>query len=239
MIAGGVVAVVPVRGLRTGKTRLAGYLPPEAREALTRRMLVGVIRAAVEVPTVEVVVVVSPDPEALALARAVEPDRVVSLPQDASRPGLDAAVTAGRSWAVARGAAAVAVLFGDLPLLTSEEVGRLVAGDAPIVLASDRAGTGTNALMLRVGVTGGGGGFRFQFGLDSFARHLAEARRLGLGVETMLAPGTAHDLDTVDDLRELVDSYRWQPWIEDGTAVVGASTGSGLGGGLDAGDGPA
>ena len=48
MTGGDVVAVVPVRALRGGKTRLAGELTAEAREALTRQMVCSVVGAAQE-----------------------------------------------------------------------------------------------------------------------------------------------------------------------------------------------
>ena len=202
MAGGGVVALVPVRGLRSGKNRLAGDLTPEARTALTGRMLRGVIRAALDSGAVETVGVISPDPAALALAREIDP-AVVPLPQDPGKPGLNAAVAAGRDWALRRGAAALLVLFGDLPLLSVEDVRGLVAHDAPLVLARDRHGAGTNALLLRL--DGEGARFRFQFGMGSYERHVAEAEGVGVEFVTSDAPGTAVDLDTPDDWRLLLE----------------------------------
>lgn len=208
----GVVAVVPIRGLAIGKTRLAGELPPEAREALTRRMLRGVVGAALASGAVDAVAVISPDPAALAFAAALDP-AVVPRPQDPAAPGLNPALAAGRDWALARGAGALLVLFGDLPLLAGHDVRRLLAAPAPVVLGPDRHGAGTNALVLRLGVPGAAG-FRFGFGADSCPRHLAEAARLGLAVETSVAPGTAFDLDTPEDLRALLEAESWGAEIE-------------------------
>ena len=201
-VASGVVAVVPIRGLGNGKTRLAGLLGPEARAALTRRMLRGVVRAALAAAPVRAVVVVSPDPAALAFAAALDP-AVVPLAQDPAAPGLDAAAAAGRAWAMARGASALLVLFGDLPLLRAEEIEDLLDHEAPVVLAVDRHGTGTNGLVLRLNRPAAAA-FRFHYGPGSYARHTAEAGGLGLPVATSLAPGTALDLDTPEDWRRLV-----------------------------------
>jgi 2-phospho-L-lactate guanylyltransferase len=211
---GGIVALVPVRSLADGKTRLSAALSPEARSALTRRMLKGVVRAALDSGAVGPVAVVSPDPAALAMA-AVEGTAVVPLLQDPARFGLNGALAQGREWALSRRAAAVLILFGDLPLITPDDVRNLVRRDAPVVLAPDRHGTGTNAMLLRLGGAegqrgprarrGGTKGFRFGFGPGSYARHVDEAHRLGLDVATALTTGTAFDLDTPDDLRLLVD----------------------------------
>jgi 2-phospho-L-lactate guanylyltransferase len=198
---GGVVALVPVRSLADGKTRLSEALSPEARSALTRRMLKGVVRAALDSGAVGPVAVVSPDPAALAVA-AIEGTEVVPLLQNPARLGLNGALAQGRDWALSRRAAALLILFGDLPLLSPDDVRNLVRRDAPVVLAPDRHGTGTNAMLLRLGGTAG---FRFGFGPGSYARHVDEAHRLELDVATALTTGTAFDLDTPDDLRLLVD----------------------------------
>lgn len=203
-----VVALIPIRGLQNGKTRLAGDLSPEARATLTARLLRQAIGATVDTPEVDTVVVISPDPAALALTRSIDPD-IVPLMQNPAHPGLNAAITAGRDWARHRAAAALVVLFGDLPLLTSDDVRHLVTAPASVVLAPDRHGTGTNALRLRL--DGNGAIFVTSFGDDSFARHIAEAERLGLSVTTVVTPGTAHDLDTPDDWRALLTATRDRP----------------------------
>lgn len=151
-IRGATVALVPVRGLRGAKTRLAEVLSAEAREVLTRRMLRTVVRAAVESEAVGAVVVVSPDRDVLTLAAGIG-RRVIPLPQEPAAPGLNPALDVGRDWAAAHGAAALLVLFGDLPLLTAKDVTRFVGlgQSAPVVLGPDRHGTGTNALLVRLG----------------------------------------------------------------------------------------
>jgi 2-phospho-L-lactate guanylyltransferase len=88
-------------------------------------------------------------------------------------------------------------LFADLPLIVADDIGGLLARMEPVVLGPDRRGEGTNALLLRF--VGQGPEFTFAFGEGSLAKHLAEARRLGLGVGVHDAPGIAFDLDTPDD----------------------------------------
>jgi len=66
------------------------------------------------------------------------------------------------------------------------------------VLAPDRHGTGTNALLLRPPAA-----LPFAFGVGSLARHRAVARARGLLSRSYDAPGTALDLDTPADLAEL------------------------------------
>jgi 2-phospho-L-lactate guanylyltransferase len=203
-VNGGVVAVVPIRSLTGGKTRLAGVLTPEARAALTRRMLRGVVAAALASESVSTVAVVSPDPAALELVASLDP-AVVPLRQPADEPGLNPAIGQGVRLAAERGASAVLILFGDLPLLTGDDVRNLLRRDAPVVVAPDRHGTGTNALVLRFGAgEHDARRFRFHFGPDSYAKHVDEAHELGLDVATSLTTGTALDLDTPEDLQRVL-----------------------------------
>lgn len=192
----GILAVVPVRSLRNGKSRLAPTLPAAARQVLTGRLLRGTLAAIIDANVVDALVVVSPDEAARACARDVDP-RIVAIAQDPEAPGLNGAIRQARTLALARGAGALLVVFGDLPLLAPSDVAALVASPADVTIARDRHGAGTNALLLRLG--GPGRAFGFAFGEGSAARHAAEAARLGLSLAWCDRPGTAFDLDSPDD----------------------------------------
>jgi 2-phospho-L-lactate/phosphoenolpyruvate guanylyltransferase len=198
-----IVAVVPVRSLRNGKTRLAPVLAPEARERLLRHAAEWVIRSAVDSGTIESVLVVSPDPEVLTWAADLSPT-VSTMSQPQHQPGLNGAIDAGREWARTLGATAIVSLFADLPLLGPADIRGLTGRPEPVVLGPDRRGEGTNALLLRL--TGRGPEFRFAFGERSLVRHLEEARRLGLDVAVHDAPGIGFDLDTPDDWADFLDA---------------------------------
>ncbi len=102
------------------------------------------------------------------------------------------------------------------PLASAEERGargvRTPRGLGMVVLAPDRAGAGTNALLLRPP-----GSMPFAFGAGSYARHLALAREHGVSVATYRAAGTAFDVDGPADLAELRAGGLW-PLVE-GRAV--------------------
>ncbi len=93
---------------------------------------------------------------------------------------------------------ALLVLAGDLPLLTAADVEAMIAlGAEPrtVVLAPDRHGSGTNALLLRPPDA-----LPFRFGPNSFALHAEEAAARSLVVRTYRGRGTAVDVDDPDDL---------------------------------------
>ncbi len=200
-LAGQVVALIPVRSLTTGKTRLAPDVSPVDRSRLIREMLGDVVAAAIASGVVDRIVVVSPDPAVLALVSDLDPG-ILPLRQPDDRPGLIAALCQGRDLAISGGAAALLVLFADLPLLAPADVRAMVAADAPVVLSPDRHGAGTNALLLRLTESRA---FRFRFGERSFGAHLDEADRLGLRAVSVVTAGTSLDVDTPADLAEWAD----------------------------------
>lgn len=188
-----IVAVVPIRSLRDGKTRLAPILAPDERAAFLQHSAERVIHAALDSRVIDTVLVVSPDPAVLAWS-ATFGRRVHALPQPSDRLGLNGAIEAAREWALDRDADAILSLFADLPLISIFDVRRLVARRNSIVLGPDRRGEGTNAMIVRL--HGPGAQLRFKFGEGSLQRHLAEAHRLGLSAAIEEIPGIGFDLDT-------------------------------------------
>jgi 2-phospho-L-lactate guanylyltransferase len=192
------VAIVPVKGLGLGKSRLGGLLTTEERSALVLDMLAHVLDALRDSGAVDEVAVVSPTPDELPLLEGTH-----AVKQ--RRPGLNPALEEGRDWAISREADAVLVAFADLPALTADDISRIVElGEAPntVVLAPDRHGTGTNLLLSHPASLA-----RFAFGRDSFAAHTHLAQEAGARVEVYRSLGSGLDIDTPDDL-EFLDAYR-------------------------------
>jgi 2-phospho-L-lactate/phosphoenolpyruvate guanylyltransferase len=197
----GLVAVVPVRGLRGGKRRLSDLFDEDERAVLTCAMLRRVLVALRDAGVVDRVAVVTPDP-AVASAFPMPADGIELVRQPEGQSGLNQALLIGRGWAAGRGAGRLLVLSADLPLLHADDIRNLAYMDhpaghgVPVILATDRHGTGTNGLLLR---EPDAEAFTFGFGEHSALRHVAEADRLGLSVVRTATSGTAFDLDTPDD----------------------------------------
>lgn len=141
------------------------------------------------------VAVISPS---RALAEIVEPSGARLLVQRGM--GLNEGLEQARFDALVDDVGTLIVLHGDLPNLQASDVevlaGALPAGDAPAVaIAPDRAGTGTNGLVLRPP-----GVIRFRFGTGSFAAHLEEVARAGVPLVAVNRAGLSFDLDTPEDL---------------------------------------
>src|SRR3990170_8302165 len=162
--------IVPHRGLEAAKTRLATSLSPDERMFLASQLLQRVLKVAREVS--DDVVVISPS---RSLLEVVEPSGARLVVQRGM--GLNSGLDQVRFDAIVDDIGTLAVLHGDLPNLQAADVmtllGSLPADGAPgVAIAPDRAGTGTNALVLRPP-----GVIHFRFGPRSFAKHLHQVER--------------------------------------------------------------
>lgn len=184
--------IVPHRGLRAAKTRLAGVLDDAARTDLAQQLLERVL-AAVREATDGCGVVISPDASLRTVVEAAGATLSVQRGM-----GLNSGLAQARDEAIADGVTLLGVLHGDLPDLTAADIHALltaVPSVGGVAIAPDAAGSGTNAIGLRPP-----GALPFRFGRDSFAAHRREAARLGAQIVVVERPGLAFDLDTPDDL---------------------------------------
>ncbi len=176
--------LVPIKAFAAAKARLAPVLDPSARLALVQKMAVTVLEAAAPLA----VAVVCDDEEVAEFAHARGAD-VVWTPG----LGLDSAVAAGVLHLAAGGFDEAIVSHADLPLATGFVA--LTGRGGTVTLVPDRREDGTN-----VAVVPTAAGFRFAYGAGSFARHAAEAERLGLAVHVERDERLAWDVDVPADL---------------------------------------
>jgi 2-phospho-L-lactate guanylyltransferase len=183
--------VIPVKAPGDGKSRLGAVLDDAGRRDLVASMLAAAVAAASAIADSNVLL--------LGPARHGLPDTLRRL--DDPGTGLNPALASATRAATAAGVDRLVFVSADLPRVTRADIEALLAIDADrIGIAPDRAGTGTNALSLPLPAAAD---FRFAYGDDSFARHRAEAARLGLSVAPVRSPGLAFDIDRPEDLAEL------------------------------------
>ncbi len=205
-------AIVPVKPLMHGKSRLAGVLTPDERADLNRRLLIHTLSTLATIAEIEQILVISRDHTALALARSFGARTV----QENGAPHLNIALA--RATAVAKNFSARGVLVvpADLPLLSSEDIGAILARAAQppvVVVAPDRRRQGTNALLISpVGL------IDFEFGPDSFHCHSKRAVEAGARLEICELPSLALDMDLPEDLQmvsETLEKYMAELGQED------------------------
>ena len=181
--------VIPVKAPEACKTRLSPALGDDERQALVAAMLRQTLVAARAVVARERVMLLGPSRHGL------EDD--IALLQDPGG-GLNVALASARDAALRAGVERLLLLSADLPTVAPEDVAALleVAGNA-VAAGPDRAGLGTNALSLPLPAAAE---FRFRYGEGSFAKHRAEAERIGLPFLTIDRPGLGLDIDRPDEI---------------------------------------
>jgi 2-phospho-L-lactate guanylyltransferase len=187
-------ALVPLKRLDYAKTRLASVLDPATRVRVMRALLDHTLAQVKASPSIRSVTLVSSAAEAQSIAA----EHGVAHFDDRGLPWNDALAAA---IAEAVGGDAVAIVSADVPLLTVDDVERFVAGlteqGAVIARATD---AGTNGVAMRPA-----GGMPTTFGVKgSAARHAELAEGSGLTPVVVDIPGLAHDLDTAEDLEEVL-----------------------------------
>lgn len=193
--------IIPVKPLNRAKSRLASVLTPEARARLSEAMFRRVLGAVGAVRALAGTLVISRDQHALAIAR----DHGAHTVQESGHPELNTALTRATQVVLGWRGSAVLILPADLPLITSADVqaiadlGRV---DNTMVIATDAARDGTNALLTRPP-----GMVEYAYGVGSFARHVAQAEGIGARVHVYESERLALDIDVPDDLERLRAQY--------------------------------
>jgi 2-phospho-L-lactate guanylyltransferase len=202
-------AIVPVKPLNLGKSRLAGVLTPQERLDLNRRLLAHTLDTLSSVSEIESVLVVSRDQAALALAREYGARTVT----ESGAPQLNVALARATLVAQSFSPSGILIVPADLPLITPEDVRLMLerALNPPvIVVAPDRHRQGTNALLVCPAGLIGSKERGYEFGHNSFQRHCELARRIGARLEICELSSLAVDMDLPEDLAfvsETLENY--------------------------------
>ena len=202
-------AIVPVKPLRRGKSRLSGILSLEARTALNHYLLSNTLETLASVSEIEHSLVVSRDPEALTIAREYGARTV----QEQGSPQLNIALARATLVALNHSVQGVLIVPADLPLITADDIREVVkrAVDPPVVVITpDRHNQGTNALLISPP-----GLIQYEYGPGSFQRHCILARKAGARLEICERGTVALDIDIPEDLElagyELIDAKNLDP----------------------------
>ena len=186
-------AILPVRSLVEGKSRLSPVLDAGERARLNERLFEHALDCLAAFPGAASTLVASGSAEVLDRARR----RGMTAIADPPGGGLNEAVAAATAVARARGAQGVFVLPVDLPLLTAAGLRDLLAQALPApmcLLVPDRRGDGTNLIYQSpIRLTS------YAFGDGSFERHRLAAQAAGLKVVVRREPIFALDLDLPAD----------------------------------------
>lgn len=197
----GIHALLPIKDLSGVKTRLGDILSLDERRMLVRAMAEDVVSALKVTRDLAGIHVISHDVRVATWAKSLD----LALIDDTHAPGLSAAIALAGQQMAERGARAILVVLADTPLSTAQDFEALIAASsasgeaAHMILAPSRDGDGSNGLLLQPP-----GAMTFHYGSGSARAHSETAARTGLAVTHVKRAGLAHDVDTEEDLRDLV-----------------------------------
>ena len=190
-------ALVPVKDLSQAKVRLSPLLSPGERHALAAAMLDDVLAALRQATTLDRIALVTTDAHALALAA----EWGFEVVDEGSGRGETGAVELAVKVCRERGASSLAVIPGDIPLLTAADVDIVMQHGLryDVVIVPSWDSRGTNAVLLRPPDA-----LQLRFGSWSFFPHVKQAKHKGLSYKVVRLPRVALDVDVPDDLVRLV-----------------------------------
>jgi 2-phospho-L-lactate/phosphoenolpyruvate guanylyltransferase len=195
-----VAAILPAKRFEEAKQRLAPAFQLGNRRALIESMFSDAMLAIKRVPSIDQVFVVTSDPVASQIAAghdAIVIEDTASSHSEATQLGI--------SRALAMGATRALLVPGDCPLLDPAELEQLIARPVPersVLIVPDRHGEGTNALLLTPPNV-----MAPSFGEGSRQRHTDMAVAQGAVPEVIGLSSLALDVDTPEDLEELLEMF--------------------------------
>lgn len=186
-------AIVPVKPLRRGKSRLSKILSEEERTQLNHQLFLHTIQVLKQVDSISDILVVSRDSDVLTEARELD----VRTVTENGTPELNNALRRASLFSKAFSTEGILIVPADLPLLVPDDVDAFLKArkEQPmVVIAPDRRRKGTNMLL-----TNPADLLTFSFGQDSFQKHTALAQSEGADVVVVENERIALDLDIPED----------------------------------------
>src|SRR5271166_4512831 len=191
------ILLIPVKSLSTAKQRLADALTQSRRSQIAEAMLRDVMTAASGVIDRIDVALVTGDARAQHLAHEFG----FGVIEDTRNESETAAIEMATAWCEQRGYDTTVVVPGDIPLITSDELHRVLdaapAEGAVFVPAYDRRGS--NCILRRPASL-----IPLRFGNDSFLPHCEAMRKTGKELVILEMPGIGLDIDNPHELELLV-----------------------------------
>jgi len=187
-------AIIPVKPLRLGKSRLAGSISDIERVNLNKRLLKQTINTLTEIQEIEQILIISRDSDVISIARDLGTKTIL----ENGSPQLNSALTRATIFAQLHSIQGILIIPADLPLINREDIESIMdrADDPPVVvIAPDRRNEGTNALFISPA-----GIIDYDFGPNSFKKHCDLAIQSGARLEIINLPSLAFDLDIPEDL---------------------------------------
>ncbi len=199
-------AVVPIKSLAAGKSRLEGALDRAQLETLCLAMMEDVVAALLASGALDRVVVATPDTAAADAARRLGAEAFLG-----PDPGLNAAIESATARLADDGATLVMTVLGDVAGAVPGDFARLV--DETRALADARGGAAVGLAAVADGGTAAlvrcpPDAIPAAFGADSAQRHRAACQSGDVALHELALASLSLDLDRVADVEAFLAAGR-------------------------------
>ncbi len=188
--------VIPFKGLKESKSRLADQISNTQRKQLVLAMLSDVISAVSSSKKVSNLVVITSDK----LIEEIIPKNAILLLEEKPR-GINQAIVEATEYSLEMNAEATLVIPADLPLITPRDIEEIIsmAKSERTVILSPSLNGGTNILYRCPPNV-----IEPKFGKNSFQAHVEETRKKNIEPKIYRSPRVILDLDKVEDIKKFV-----------------------------------
>ena len=193
-------AIIPINEFSRSFTRLSSVLDLEQRMELAKNLSSRLIQILLTVDEVEKIVLFTCEknwPGELQHSKLV-------LRKDEDKKPLKQKIDSVADWAYGSGAKKMMYLSIDLPIVEKKDITQIIDSHKNgLTLVQAKKDGGTNALITDLPRK-----INFQFGADSFRKHLEAAKLEKLKTNIQSTEGLSFDLDDHDDWEFLIKYYQ-------------------------------
>ena len=193
-------AIIPINEFSRSFTRLSSVLDLEQRMELAKNLSSRLIQILLAVDEVEKIVLFTCEKN---WPGEMQHSKLV-LRKDEDKKPLKQKIDSVADWAYGLGAKKMMYLSIDLPLVEKKDITQIIDSHKHgLTLVQAKKDGGTNALIADLPRK-----INFQFGADSFRKHLEAAKLEKLKTNIQSTEGLSFDLDDHDDWEFLIKYYQ-------------------------------
>ena len=193
-------AIIPINEFSRSFTRLSSVLDLEQRMELAKNLSSRLIQILLAVDEVEKIVLFTCEKN---WPGEMQHSKLV-LRKDEDKKPLKQKIDSVADWAYGSGAKKMMYLSIDLPIVEKKDITQIIDSHKHgLTLVQAKKAGGTNALIADLPRK-----INFQFGADSFRKHLEAAKLEKLKTNIQSTEGLSFDLDDHDDWEFLIKYYQ-------------------------------
>ena len=190
-------AVIPINSFSKTMTRLSMILDLNKRIKLTKMMADQMINYLTNIPEIEKIVLLTNEST---WVKTYHNNKIIHR-KDKASIDLKENINQTADWLHQQGVKQMLYVSIDLPFALKEDLSELINQHTKgLTIVEAKKDGGTNALIIDLSYS-----MRFQFGKNSFEKHIRTAESLGIQTKELQIEGLSFDLDNIDDWNDLID----------------------------------